>query len=149
VRSGINAVVVAALAASCWLSLSAECLSPPPTCEALGRADLVFHGRVVSIDWVVPNSTAKGSRVTFAVIRAFKGVKGETFSGTFDAAGAEEFQFVAGMDVIVYARRERGVWATSCSRTLGQDPRTKLPSQAISGELAQLTACSPSRRTKG
>lgn len=122
------------------MSLRADCPAPPPVCQALDSAELVFHGRVSTVEPVNANTTAPGRRVAFTVTRAFKGVEGKHFTGSFTAAGLEEFRFKPGLEVLVYARRYQGVWTTACSRTIGQE-NSGVRSQAMNTELAQLASC--------
>jgi len=130
--------------------LAAECLAPPPPCVALNNADMVFHGRVVSATWVTPESTADGTRVTFDVLRAFKGISGKTYTGVFDERNAESFRFFEGMVVIVYARNAGTAWQTACSRTVGfpSGEPTRAKAQALEDEVAQLGTCSSASSPK-
>jgi hypothetical protein len=139
-RVAISAVALA-LAASCWMTLRADCPAPPPVCVALNGAELVFHGRVSTVEPVNANTNAPGWRVAFTVIRTFKGVEGKHFAGSFTAAGLEEFRFRPGLEVLVYASRYQGVWTTACSRTIGRDQSRGERSQAMNTELAQLASC--------
>ena len=142
-RTAISVIVLAFAASSGWWSspLTAECTVPPPPCEELRRADLVFHGRVSRVEFLTDRSS-DGSRVTFEVLRAFKGVEGKTFTGTFNITGAEEFRFYAGVEVVVYAWRSQGIWTTACSRMVMPIP-TSDKRRVIGVELEQLAACRP------
>ena len=143
-RIAISVIVLAFTASSGWWSspLRAECTVPPPPCDELRRAEVVFHGRVSRVEFLSDKST-DGSRVTFEVLRAFKGVDGKTFTGTFNITGAEEFRFDSGMEVVVYAWRSQGMWTTACSRMVMRVPTANTRRRPIDMELEQLAACRP------
>jgi hypothetical protein len=142
-RIAISVIALAFTASTWWaVAVEAECTVPPPPCEELRRADLVFHGRVSKVEFLSEKST-DGSRVAFEVLRAFKGVDGKTFTGTFNITGAEEFYFAAGMEVVVYAWRYQGIWTTACSRMVMPMPTSNKRRRVIDVELEQLAACRP------
>lgn len=149
-QTAISVIALAFTASLGWWSspLRAECTVPPPPCDELRRADVVFHGRVSRIEFLSDKST-DGGRVAFEVLRSFKGVDDKTFTGTFNVTGAEEFHFVAGMEVVVYAWRSQGIWTTACSRTVMATPTSDKQRRVIDVELEQLAACRPKPSERG
>jgi hypothetical protein len=77
------------------------------------KADLVFYGEVIT----ATPPTHGDQKVTFRVVRPFKGVGDTRFTGAFRVTGQGVY-FVAGERRVVYASAQgNGRWSTSCART--------------------------------
>jgi hypothetical protein len=86
---------------------------PGRPCESLRKADLVFYGEVLAA--AAPQHGDQ--RVTFLVVRSFKGSREGRFTGAFRVTG-EGLYFVAGERRVVYASAlGNGRWSTSCARS--------------------------------
>jgi hypothetical protein len=121
--------------------LRASCFRPPPPCEALKSAQLVFYGEVLHVESTPDKPTESIAEVRFRMLRAIKGdviadERGE-WSGRFRHQ-LNAHTFVAGARVIVYARMHEGVGLTGCSRTRAF---TEEPSADLNFELATLGSC--------
>jgi hypothetical protein len=111
----------------------AECLIPPPPCEALAAADYVFVADTPWVQWF----EADPERVGFMIVERFRGVPRE--HGYIEASvfvhNAEAVSFHPDRRYLVYAiKRSDGVWSTVCSRTRTIRPDDK--------EVASLRKCS-------
>jgi hypothetical protein len=92
----------------------ADCDVGGPICNAFGRAKLVFLGDVVEV--TSPKAGSPALRVRFRVIEAFKGVSDSDLVLAFQLS-PEEFRFVQGQRLLVYASQWRGYWKAGCTRT--------------------------------
>jgi hypothetical protein len=117
--------------------LRAECLYPPPPCEELKTAQVVFYGEVLD---VVGPDTGVPQKVRFSITRVFKGVKTGPWSGAF-AFGPEDYGFRPGQRVVVYAILRGEEWSTACTRTRAFAPGDKA---LLESAMAQLKVCAPS-----
>jgi len=123
--------------------LAADCGPPPPTCEALAKAVLVFYGEVLEStfhpNYVAPNEASTDGRqeVRFNVHEGFKGAQKGLFTGTFSIT-SEAVSFRQSRRYVVYASQHEGRWVTTCSRTREMSKPTEA---AVLGELAELGAC--------
>jgi hypothetical protein len=122
---------------------TAECGVPPPTCDALANATLVFYGEVLDSaftpNYLAPNEQSKDGRqeVRFNVLQAFKGVEKGAFTGTFNFTYETVF-FKPGARFLVYASSRNGRLETACSRTTELSKSTE---SVVLGKLANLSAC--------
>ena len=123
--------------------LAADCGPPPPTCEALAKAILVFYGEVLEStfhsNYVGPNAASTHGRqeVRFNVLEGFKGAQKGLFAGTFSIT-SEAVSFRQGRRYMVYASQHEGRWVTTCSRTREMSKPTE---SAVLAELEELGAC--------
>jgi hypothetical protein len=127
--------------------LRAACFRPPPPCEALKSAQVVFYGEVLHVESTPDKPTESIAEVRFRMLRAIKGdvianERGE-WSGRF-LHQLDAHKFAAGARVIVYARMHEGLRLTGCSRTRAftENERAELDS-----ELTALGSC-PNRTQK-
>jgi len=98
---------------TCADTATGKCPVPGRPCESLLTADLVFYGEVVAA--AAPQHGDQ--RVTFVVVRSFKGAREGRFTGAFRVTG-EGLYFVAGERRVVYASAlGNGRWSTSCARS--------------------------------
>ena len=111
------AVVAGAVGVSGLWSVSADacsCVVPGLPCEAVWRSDVVFSGRVVSLESSAPGTGAQG--VEFAVIETFRGPNVRTI--VVGSGGGCSYSFEIGESYLVYAREMHGTLRTSmCTRT--------------------------------
>ena len=77
----LRLLAVAVLA--CPRPAFAACPVPTPPCESMRKADLVFYGEVVT----ATPPTHGDQKVTFRVLRPFKGVGDTRFTGAFRVTG--------------------------------------------------------------
>ena len=109
-------VAVALCVAGLW-SVPADacsCAVPGLPCEAAWRSDVVFSGRVVSLDSPAPGTGIRG--VQFAVIASFRGPQLRTI--VVGSGGGCSYSFKVGESYLVYARHMQGMLTTSiCTRT--------------------------------
>jgi hypothetical protein len=98
------------------IDASAECVTIPTTvAQRLAGTPLVFVGDVLAVEEVILDPEPFVYRVRFRVLEAYKGTTmGER---TFDLAnGPDEFRFVPGHRVLVYASpNKRGKFSTGCA----------------------------------
>lgn len=112
------ALLAAGPAAPCSsASAMCSCVPPPSVPRALGEADAVFQGRVVDV-----RNGREDRRVRIRVSRRWKGAAGDTVTVRTSRSSAScGFDFVAGTEYLVYARRARepetALVASLCSRT--------------------------------
>jgi hypothetical protein len=92
----------------------ADCAAPGPICDAFRRATIVFLGDVAEI--TAPKTGSRALRVRFRVIEGFKGVSASDLALAFEPS-SEEFNFVQGQRLLVYAIQWRGYWMAACTRT--------------------------------
>ena len=92
----------------------AECAAPAPICDTYQQAKIVFLGEVIEV--AAPKAAPHALRVLFRVTEGIKGVSGSHLTLAF-ARSSEEFHFVKGQQVLVYARQWRGYWFAGCTRT--------------------------------
>ena len=100
------------------IRLTAACPEPPPPCDALAKADVVFVGEVVDLSIFMNTSQPEAiHQYRFNVIEAFKGVKpGELWALFY--AGLEKDSFVMGTRYLIFAnRRATGAFVSGCSLT--------------------------------
>lgn len=131
-RSSLVAVVAAALLALLPNRAAAcSCIAPPPPAEALEASSDVFEGVVESIEVVpgddgddgpgAPGAAMAGMRVTFAVVRTWKGADAERFTvWTASSSAACGYAFEQGESYLVYASDGAGDGPPQtglCSRT--------------------------------
>jgi hypothetical protein len=109
--------------------VSGECPVASRPCEALSKADLVFYGEVLAA--TAPRHG--NQKVTFRVLRPFKGVREERFTGDFRIT-SKSLYFVAGERRVVYASSQAGRWSTDCARTA-------VLMRAADQEITDLTRC--------
>ena len=102
--------------------VTAACVPPPPLCEAVSRADLVFYGEALE-ETAYTQQTERGplpqgiQAVRFNVLRAFKGAQPGEWWGLF-YFGIEARPFKAGAQYFVVAhRRATGAFVTGCTLT--------------------------------
>jgi hypothetical protein len=109
-----------ALLVSC-VRVQAECIAPPPPCEALTRASVVVLATVMpETDWLPPTAARLpllGARLR--VVERFKGVAQDESEIVLSILGTAETPLMkAGQTYLVYARvSASGVADTACSRT--------------------------------
>jgi hypothetical protein len=114
-RFGVTlaAFIVLCLPRVAWGS----CAAPGPICDAFTRAALVFVGEVERIDPPSgPMRSGVSTRVRFRTLQRFKGDLGQHGELVLKAS-SEEFEYVLGQRVLVYANRAGDVWSTACTRT--------------------------------
>jgi hypothetical protein len=102
----------------------AECIVPPPPCQAMEKAAIVFVGDVTLAgpfeQQTGPNAFQFVPQpVRFRVVERFKGVpEGQTEVAGSVRFSAEAILFTSGLRYIVYASlASDGTWGTACSRT--------------------------------
>ncbi|HEU4453270.1 MAG TPA: hypothetical protein VFR81_09425 [Longimicrobium sp.] len=98
-------------------SAMCSCVPPPSVPRALGEADAVFQGRVIDV-----RTGREDLRVRIRVARRWKGAGGDTVTvRTARGSPSCGFDFVAGTEYLVYARRARApetaLAVSLCSRT--------------------------------
>src|SRR5215203_498923 len=121
-------LVVALL--TCADTATGKCPVPGRPCESLLKADLVFYGEVVAAGALQHGD----QRVTFLVVRSFKGAREGRFTGAFRVTG-EGLYFVAGERRVVYASAlGNGRWSTSCARSA-------VVLRPADAEVEELTKC--------
>ena len=100
---------------ACAKGAVAECVVPPPPCQAMENAAIVFVGDVVLAGPLEQLSQP----VRFRVIERFKGIpEDQTEVAGSVRFNAEAILFASGLRYIVYASRASdGTWGTACSRT--------------------------------
>ena len=122
---------------------SAFCGPPPPTCEALATADVVFYGEVLEAtyhpDYFGPNRVSSDGHqdLRFTVLRAFKGVVNGVFGGAF-RTDSNSIRFAEGLAYVVFASQKDGLWLTSCSRTSEIIARIRIDEVQ---QIRELVAC--------
>lgn len=123
--------------------VAADCGLPPPTCDALAKASLVFYGEVLEStfhpNYVGANEASTDGRqeVRFNVLRGFRGAQVGLFTGTFGIT-SEAVSFRKGHRYLVYASQRQGRWVTSCSRTREILNPTE---SVVPAELTELGSC--------
>ena len=145
-----NPTLIRLVAAACLIvsgsgmRLAASCLPPPPLCEAVTRADLVFFGEALE-ETTYTQQTARGplpqgvQAVRFNVLRSFKGAQSGELWGLF-YFGIEATSFKAGARYLVVAhRRVTGAFVTGC--TLTREIATRAQQEEWSRTSAELSAC--------
>ncbi|MCI0662095.1 MAG: carboxypeptidase-like regulatory domain-containing protein [Acidobacteria bacterium] len=95
-------------------SAYAECAVPGPICESFKRATIVFHGEVIEV--VAPKGKSGVLKVKFRILEGFKGVSASELRLAFGPS-SEEFHFVQGKRLLVYASQWQGLWSAECTRT--------------------------------
>ena len=133
-----TALLCLALATTTFNRLvSAECIIPPPPCEALARAAIVVVVDVIEVadPWEANSFRPIPQVVKLKVVEIFRGVSREQREITGSISNNAESVFLeAGRRYLLYAvQNNDGTWGTSCSRT-------KLANVA-SEELSQLRKC--------
>jgi hypothetical protein len=111
-------LLCAVLLAAAEVPTRADCavVGDTPICYGLGESELIFLADVISVQ----DATAGGMRVAdvrFRVLEPFKGVLAPDATLRFDATQAEQFTFVPGQRLLVYASRSQGRWHSGCTRT--------------------------------
>ena len=126
------------------IRVAASCLPPPPLCEGLARADLVFFGEVLE-ETTYAQRTERGplpqgiQAVRFNVLRSFKGAEPGEFWGLF-YFGVEARSFKTGARYLVFShRRVTGAFVTGC--TLTREIATRAQQEEWSRTSAELSAC--------
>lgn len=108
-------VALACLGLALWPSSAdaCSCAGPGSPCEAVGRADTVFVGRVVSI-----RSSGFGSQVDLAVVEPFRGVQDWQVRINV-GPGNCAYPFATGESYLVYTHRtpDGQMWTSICTRT--------------------------------
>jgi hypothetical protein len=99
-----------------------SCIPPVPPREALGQADAVFAGRVVSVTERREGGPAFPGRpyleVRIVPERRWKGAAGDTVTvATSDNSASCGYAFEQGRDYLVYAGGEDALRVFICSRT--------------------------------
>lgn len=113
-----TALLAAGPAAPCSsASAMCSCVPPPSVPRAFAAADAVFQGRVIDV-----RTGSEDLRVRIRVARRWKGAGSDTvIVHTAANSAACGFDFVAGTEYLVYARRARtpetALVASLCSRT--------------------------------
>ena len=96
---------------------SSSCAAVATICAAYERSSLVFAGDVLSVQPEAgPTRAGMTTRVQFRVLERFKGAPGSDVTLSL-APSSEEFSYVEGQRLLVYAGRQRGAWSTACTRT--------------------------------
>ena len=90
-----------------------SCAGAGTPCAAVGQADMVFVGQVVSIE-----PSAFGPQVDLAVIEPFRGVQGWQVRINV-GPGNCAYPFTAGESYLVYTHRtpDGQMWTSICTRT--------------------------------
>jgi len=98
--------------------LAAICPAPPPPCEALAQADVVFVADVIELTVFANDRLLEGlHQIRFDVIEAFKGVKPAELWALF-YSGLEKDSFARGVRYLIFAnRRPTGAFVSGCSLT--------------------------------
>lgn len=117
-----------------------SCVVPDLPCEAAWRDDVVFSGRVVSLDSSAPGGGARG--VEFEVIQNFRGPHVRTI--VVGSGGGCSYSFRIGESYLVYASEVQGTLTTSmCTRT--RPLRDAADDLAYLRSLSAVTPRSPAR----
>ncbi len=120
-----NRVVAVFFIAACFQGgltpLSAcECDTTPPPCRAFWQSDVVFSGRVDTIEYVeAPAPEYSHYRVTFVVDLVLRGPSASQLVIKTASSGAScGYEFGEGESYIVYGYTRRGaIWTSRCDRT--------------------------------
>jgi hypothetical protein len=97
-----------------------ECDTTPPPCRAFWRSDVVFSGRVDTIEYVeAPAPEYSHYRVTFVVDLVLRGPSASQLVIKTASSGAScGFEFREAESYIVYGYNKRGaIWTGRCGRT--------------------------------
>lgn len=100
--------------------VSAECVLPPPPCEALARSSIVFVGDVTTAGPIENQTGPPDQSVRFRLIERFKGLRKDQtqVDAAVSLSSAEAISFAADRRYVVYVRvQSDGKWSTTCSRT--------------------------------
>ena len=100
----------------------AECINPPPPCDALRLADIVVVADVVEADSVIEEKDGVGrfipQRVLLNVVERFKGPRPNQRFEQRVQFSIEARILTQGDRWIIYARqRPDGLWDIACGRT--------------------------------
>ena len=123
--------------------LIAACPEPPPVCESLAKADLVFWGEVLDVIFYA-QMTASGplpdglQAVKFNVITPYKGVKEGEFWGVF-ARNTNTVGFGRARYLVFAHRTTSGIFSDGCTHTRPDDSMGNR--QLIERQMAQIVAC--------
>jgi len=123
--------------------LTAACPQPPPVCESLAKADLVFWGEVLDVIFYA-QMTASGplpeglQAVKFNVITPYKGVKAGEFWGVF-ARDTNTVGFGRGRYLVFAHRTMSGIFSDGCTHTRPDNDTGNR--QLIERQMAELVAC--------
>ncbi len=116
-------LISAALSAPCPpASARCSCIPPVPPRQALGQADAVFAGRVVSVTERAEEDPGHPGgphlEVRIVPVRRWKGALPDTVTvRTANNSAACGFAFERGAEYLVYAAGEDALRASLCSRT--------------------------------
>jgi hypothetical protein len=125
------------------IRLIAECPMPPPICESVAKADLVFYGEVLDVIFYA-QMTAAGplpdgvQLVKFNVITPYKGVKEGEFWGVF-FLNTNTVRFTRGRYLVFAQRTTSGIFSHGCTHTTADDDTGNR--QLIERQMAELVAC--------
>jgi hypothetical protein len=123
--------------------LIAECREPPPVCESLAKADLVFWGEVLDAIFYA-QMTAAGplpdglQAVKFNIITPYKGVKEGEFWGVF-TRNTNTVGFRGGRYLVFAHRTGLGIFSDGCTHTRRDDSMGNR--QLIERQMSEIVAC--------
>jgi hypothetical protein len=121
-----QALIIASLAcAAAPLRLSASCAPPPPPCEAVAKADLVFIADVLDATSVTRRDDQGRpfpdgiTNYRFTVLESLKGIEtGEFRAQFYFGAARDDDSFASGRRYLILANRDAfGVYRSGCSLT--------------------------------
>jgi hypothetical protein len=134
-RQGVVVLCAGAVIFGLPRVVSGECVAPAPCCEAYKRAALVFLAEVEAVQPAAgPTRSGVVTQVGFRVLESFKGPSGNHVTLALKPS-SEEFPYVKGQRVLVYANRFKETWSTACTRTR-QVSRTDTEPQVVRALLS-------------
>jgi hypothetical protein len=127
-RTGVAVLCAGAVMFALPRIASGECAAPAPCCEAYKQAALVFLAKVDGMQPAAgPMRSGVLTQVRFRILEWFKGSSGNQLTFTLKPS-SEEFDYVTGKRVLVYATRsDGGTWSTACTRTRQVSPTDPEP----------------------
>jgi hypothetical protein len=125
------------------VQLGAVCPTPPPVCESVAKADLVFYGEVLEVIFY-GQMTDRGplpdglQAVKFNVITPYKGVKEGEFWAVFNR-NTNTVGFGRGRYLVFAHRTGLGIFTDGCTHTRAEDSMGNR--QWIARQMSEIAAC--------
>lgn len=119
-RTATLAFVVAFVQSAFTPAFACSCDTTAPPCRAMWQSDLVFSGRVETIEYVdAPPPEYSHYRVTFLIDSVLRGERASELTIKTASTGATcGYEFHEGDSYVVYGYAQNGaVWTNRCGRT--------------------------------